>query len=503
MSSNTYNDDVESKASAHAHEFSPDTETRSTTLKLDPNGYELRPQPSDDPLDPLNWPSWAKLVVLLQVSFLGFLGPFSQGTINSAFGPLSKAMGVSVTVASYSTTIAIVVAGVAPLVYSPISNIYGRRPVYIISTAVGIAANAGCAVCKSWAPLLVARACVGIGTSVGMGIGASVVSDMYFMHQRGLYMGIYVVFVTNGAHVAAIVGGFTAKYAGWRWCYWVPTIILGATWIVNIFCLPETLYHRDPITGASQEPKRSLIQLFNFKGVSVKRQPKLWDITHCFIMLKYPSVLLAGFYYSIAFGAGTVLFAVTGAAAFGGIYGFDTSQVGLAIGLSTTIGSLLGELVSGSVSDKFLYFANKRKGGNADPEARLHATWPGAFILPAGVIIEGVCLQYKTHWSGPVIGIGIGAFGLQIVSTSIFAYLTDCYKPQSAEISTLLNFGRLTFSFTLGFYMTPFAHETTYGIAWAVIAIITFALYAGVVLLMWKGAEWRKKLGRPSFDRDL
>ena len=49
----------------------------------------------------------------------------------------------------------------------------------------------------------------------------------------------------------------------------------------------------------------------------------------------------------------------------------------------------------------------------------------------------------------------------------------------------------------------PFAQETTYGIAWATIAIITFVLYAGVVVLMWKGAEWRKKMGQPNFDRDL
>ena len=77
-------------------------------------------------------------------------------------------MGVSVTVASYSTTIAIVFAGIAPFIYSPAANIYGRRPVYIISTAIGIAANAGSAVCTKWGLLLVARAFVGIGTSVGM-----------------------------------------------------------------------------------------------------------------------------------------------------------------------------------------------------------------------------------------------------------------------------------------------------------------------------------------------
>lgn len=259
--------------------------------------------------------------------------------------------------------------------------------------------------------------------------------------------------VTNGAHLAAILGGFIAKYAGWRWCYWTPAIILGSTWVINIFCMPETLYRRDPVTGASRRKTKSWAQLLKFIAVPAPKRIRLYDIVHCFIMLKYPSVLLAGFYYSIAFGAGTVLFAVTGAAAFGSTYKFDTAQVGMAIGLSTMAGSIIGETVSGPVSDKLLSLMNKRQGGNAEPEVRLYATWPGGFLLPAGVIIEGVCLQYHTHWMGPVMGIAIGAFGLQIVSTNIFAYLTDCYKPQSTEISTLLNFGRLLFSFTLGFYM--------------------------------------------------
>lgn len=73
--------------------------TASTGLALDPKGYPLRPQPSDDPqgsslltpqeisaltvIDPLKWSPWFKLLVLLQVSFLAFLGPFSQGAIVS------------------------------------------------------------------------------------------------------------------------------------------------------------------------------------------------------------------------------------------------------------------------------------------------------------------------------------------------------------------------------------------------------------------------------------
>lgn len=124
---------------------------------------------------------------------------------------------------------------------------------------------------------------------------------------------------------------------------------------------------------------------------------------------------------------------------------------------------------------------------------------------------------------GPVMGIAIAAVGLQIVTTNIYAYITDvslpycdpklqtmltalplqCYKPQSAEISTLLNFGRQVFSFTLGFYMIPFAEKTTFGIAWAVVAICGLLLYSGVVVLMFRGRRWREKLGAPSFHRNL
>ena len=220
-------------------------------------------------------------------------------------------------------------------------------------------------------------------------------------------------------------------------------------------------------------------------------------------MFRYPSVFFPTLYYAISFGVGSVLFAVTGAAAFGKIYHFDSAQVGLAIGLSTFIGTLIGEAAAGPVSDYFLLLYTRAHNGESAPEARLHAMWPGAALVPLGVIIEGVCFQAETHWAGPVMGIGIAAVGLQIISTNVYAYVTDCYKPQSSEISTLLNFGRQTFSFTLGFYMIPFAEETTFGTAWGVFAIIHVLVFLPVVALMWKGQQWRKRLGSPDFHKEL
>jgi len=79
----------------------------------------------------------------------------------------------------------------------------------------------------------------------------------------------------------------------------------------------------------------------------------------------------------------------------------------------------------------------------------------------------------------------------------------QCYKPQSAEISTLLNFGRQTFSFTLGFYAVPFAQKTTWGKAWGTFAIIDFAFFGCILALMFRGKVWRERMGEPKFDRDL
>jgi len=219
-------------------------------------------------------------------------------------------------------------------------------------------------------------------------------------------------------------GGYITQHSGsWRWCYYVGAILVAITWLVMLLSFPETLYHRD-ILPENRKPV-TWLDLMTFRGIQRTRRLQLRDFGHVFYMLKYPSVLLPTIYYSLSFGFGSVLFAVTGSAAFNGIYKFNTINVGLCIGLSTFLGTLIGEAAAGPVSDRLLYLYRKRHGGEIKPEARLHTIWPGTFLLPIGVAIEGACLQYKTHFMGPVMGIAIAAFGLQIVSTTVFAYVTD------------------------------------------------------------------------------
>ena len=49
----------------------------------------------------------------------------------------------------------------------------------------------------------------------------------------------------------------------------------------------------------------------------------------------------------------------------------------------------------------------------------------------------------------------------------------------------------------------PFATATTWGVAWSVFAIFDAVLFTGIILLMWRGQQWREALGSPNFHLDL
>jgi len=75
--------------------------------------------------------------VLVQVSLLASLGGMNTAIINPAYVPLSKEFGITTVTASYQTTVVIALNGVAPFIWIPLADVYGRRPVYLASTLLG------------------------------------------------------------------------------------------------------------------------------------------------------------------------------------------------------------------------------------------------------------------------------------------------------------------------------------------------------------------------------
>lgn len=146
----------------------------------------------------------------------------SAAVINPAFVPLGKAFKITTVEASYELTVYIIFAGVGPLLISPLANVYGRRPVYLLGNLLAGVTNIIAGHCTTWNGILVTRVFNGIGAGSNVAIGGATICDLYFMHERGLYMGIYTFFLTNGPHLAPLIGGYIAQNLGWRQCFNVP-----------------------------------------------------------------------------------------------------------------------------------------------------------------------------------------------------------------------------------------------------------------------------------------
>ncbi|KAF4770814.1 hypothetical protein HAV15_013232 [Penicillium sp. str.  len=192
-------------------------------------------------------------------------------------------------------------------------------------------------------------------------------------------------------------------------------------------------------------------------------------------MLRFVAILIPATLYMACFGYGTVLFALTGASLFTKLYGFTTAQTGLILSIPLLIGGGIGELSAGWVTDWLSNRYAQRHNGERLPEARLTAIW-GVLLIPIGLIIEGVCLSHAdtVSWVGSAFGMGIANMGLQISTTTIYAYATDI------------------FSCLISFYALPFAERIGIQFAWLTFAMVVVVLLIPVLLLRVSGSRWRK-----------
>nr|GAT57741.1 MFS general substrate transporter [Mycena chlorophos] len=471
-------------------------DTQDASVKLDKHGLPLIPQPSNDPSDPLNWPQFLKIAILLQVSWLAGLGPLNQAMINPAFVPLAAHFHVTTVVASYQTTVAIGTVALGSFLWNPLAATYGRRPVLLFSTLVAAASSLGSGMAQTWGQLIVTRVLNGIGTASFFTLGAAMVSDCFFLHERGRAMGVFTVFLTNSAHIAPIPGGFLAQYVNYRWCYYVPGILDLTLFVIMFFCLPETLYIRGSKPVKTDRPILRRMGLWNLRPAD--KHMKFSDFSNQFVMFAYPTVLISALYYAVTFTVSSILPAVTSATLFKKLYDFTPSKTGLALGAGTLIGSTLGELLGGLVVDRSMYLSRKKaQGGEILPEVRLRGIWLGAILQPIGVLVWGFCIQYKTPYIGPVFGFGIMCFAVQIISTVLYSYNADCYKPQTAESAQVMNFFRQAFGMTTGFWAIPLGTKIGFQFMGVTLALIGLVFFLPVLFLMSHGKTVRSKLGAP------
>lgn len=93
---------------------------------------------------------------------------------------------------SLLTNITVITLGFANIFIVPLSNIFGRRPVSIVFAVLIVLTCIWEAVATSHASFLGARAMNGVVCAVSETILVQVIADVFFLHERGLWTGLYL-----------------------------------------------------------------------------------------------------------------------------------------------------------------------------------------------------------------------------------------------------------------------------------------------------------------------
>lgn len=111
-----------------------------------------------------------------------------------------------------------------PLLIAPLSEIYGRNPVYHVCNVLFVCFSLGCALATNMAMLIAFRFLSGFAGVAVVTCGAGSIADMMPAEYRGRAISIWSMGPLLGPTIGPVVAGFVVEDLGWRWAFWIVVI---------------------------------------------------------------------------------------------------------------------------------------------------------------------------------------------------------------------------------------------------------------------------------------
>jgi multidrug resistance protein len=214
------------------------TTTAGTTVTLDP-GFEVDFE-DGDPDDPRNWPLWYKALVIFAISYGTLMVVLYSTSYTAAIGAMMEEFNVSSeAVTTLGVTTYLFGLAVGSLILAPISETYGRKPVYAISMFFFVILILPCGLAQNMPTIIVARFFGAVAGAAMIANAPGTVGDIISDKYRATAFSIWSIGPMNGPVFGPVIGGFVTEYKGWRWANWVVMIAGGAA-LVMMVLIKET-----------------------------------------------------------------------------------------------------------------------------------------------------------------------------------------------------------------------------------------------------------------------
>jgi len=390
--------------------------------------------------------------------------------------------------------------GVGPMVFSPLSEIYGRRPLYASTLFLAVIFVIPCAVAKNIGTLLVCRAIDGLAFSAPMTLVGGTLSDIWKAEERGIPMAAFSAAPFIGPAIGPLVGGFLSDARGWRWLYWIQLILAGVAYIC-IVSLPETYapiilgrraaklrtstgdatYVTQHHLDHNQVPLAQRLKTFLLRPFQLLFQELI-----VFFLSVYMSVLYSLLYqffieYPIIYQEGK---------------GWSSGKTGLMF-IPLAVGVVLSAVMSPLINRHYLTL-HKKHGGRPPPETRLIPMMFSCWFIPAGLFIFAWTSRPDDSWAGPAFAGGLVGFGFIFLYNAANNYLVDSYQHLAASALAAKTFLRSICGASVVLFTVQM--NNAMGVQWtcSFIAFVSLACCAIPFIFYFKGA-WIRRNARYAY----
>ncbi|KFY30305.1 hypothetical protein V493_02003 [Pseudogymnoascus sp. VKM F-4281 (FW-2241)] len=450
----------------------------------------------DDIANPKNWSLGKRLFNTILPALFAFLITFTTSTYVPGIPLVMVEFHVSQSVATLGLALYTFAIALGPLISAPLSELLGRKPVYLVTMGMLLAFVGGAGGAQNLQTLLICRFLAGVFGSGAVAIGAGTVADLWDMATHG---GPASLGFIMGPYLGPVLGYIAGAYviAGqnndWRWSAWI-VLIVGAPFFVLAFFLSETskqhiLERRHKKSGKYTQSNANATESFLKDLRTAIVRPLHMMFTEPIVA--YVSIY-TGFTFAMIFsffGSYSYVFAV--------VYHFNAREVGLAF-TGILPGFLLAIAVFGAF-DKTIYAkARDAANGKPAPEHRLYAAMLGSLLMPIGLFWFAWSARESVHWIVPVLsGIPFGC-GMLAIFLSSTTYLMDVYRSSTGASALAANgILRYTFGGAFPLFTIPMYEALGIGYAGSVFAFVSVLLLP----VPWVFFKYGKALrGRSGYD---
>lgn len=421
----------------------------------------------NDPRNPMNYSELKKWSLTALVAIATLAVAFVSSAYSGGASEVIREFGCSQEIYTLGISLFVLGFAIGPLLWAPLSELFGRQILFVTTYAALTAFNAGAAGSKNIWTLIIVRFFAGAFGSSPLTNAGGVIADMFPAKERGLAMSLFAAAPFMGPVLGPIVGGFVGETVGWRWVEGVMAIFTGVLWLLGCILLPET-YPPVLLRKRAAALSKKTGKVYRSQG-DVDQGPTTFG--HVFatslsrpwiLLFREPIVFLLSIYMAIIYGTLYMLFG-----AFPIVYqqnrGWSPGIGGLAF-LGVAVGMIIAVAYSIWDNKRYAKLSDKHKGF-APPEARLPPTMLGGIAVPIGLFWFAWTNYPSIHWIVSILaGVPFG-FGMVLIFLGIMNYLIDAYTIFAASVLAANSVLRSLFGAAFPLFTTQMYDNL--GIHWA------------------------------------